>query len=136
MASPSRSSRATSTRFLPLLALSGLLLLWGCDGEDEAEPVGQELGGSVAHLAQCSDWNGATHEEKLATIEELRSQVNREDAGVTSAELSDGRALDALDGGCSRIGSDGFRLHIIYARAAAFEPLRKIASGEAETPQD
>jgi hypothetical protein len=115
--------------------LAGVAALAGCGSQSEAgesgsEAVGQELGGSVAPLAQCSDWNAATAEERLATIEDIRSQVNREDAGVTASALDDERALEVLDGGCANPGSDSYRLHILYARAAAFEPLRRVAEGE------
>jgi hypothetical protein len=99
-----------------------------------AEPVGQELGGSVAPLAQCSDWVGASEAEKLATIEDIRSQVNRQDAGVRSSELSDERALEVLDNGCDLPEARSYRLYILYSRAAAFEPLREIAEGEAPPP--
>jgi hypothetical protein len=140
VSSPSRPKPTARSGAPPVLALVAALALGGCGEEGKAaagaEPVGQELGGSVAHLAQCSDWNGASRPEKLATIAEIRSQVNREDAGVTASELSDQRALETLDSGCSRVGSDSFRLHIMYARAAAFEPLRRIAEGEAEPSPD
>ena len=134
MASPNRPKQLHSVH-TTLLALAGSVVLAGCGSESQAgesgvEPVGQELGGSVAHLAQCADWSGASHDQKLATIEEIRSQVNREDAGVTASALSDDRAMDVLDNGCAAPASESFRLHIMYARAAAFEPLRKIAEGE------
>ena len=121
--------------------MAGALALVACGSqssadESEAEPLGQELGGSVAHLAQCSDWVEGTRAEKLATIEEIRSQVNREDLGVTASELSDERAMEVLDNGCAQPYADGYRLHIMYGRAAAFEPLRKVAEGETEPPAD
>jgi len=105
-------------------------------GESEAEPLGQELGGSVAQLAQCSDWVEGTQAEKLATIEDIRSQVNREDAGVTASSLSDERALEVFDNGCAQPYAGGYRLQVMYARAAAFEPLREVAEGEFEAPPD
>ena len=128
--------RASRPALWALAAVAGALLTVGCGdesnaGETEAEPLGQELGGSVAHLVQCSDWTEGSPEEKLATIEEIRSQVNREDAGVTASELSDEQALEVFDNGCSLPTASGYRLHVMYARAAAFEPIRKIAEGEA-----
>lgn len=129
---PLRRSRAL--RITALAALAALSAA-GCGAESsadekEAEPVGQELGGSVAFLAQCSDWVEGTRDEKLATIEEIRSQVNREDAGVTSSELSDEQAMQVFENGCSRPYAGGYRLHIMYARAAAFEPLREVVEGD------
>ena len=116
-----------------LATLAGSLLLAGCgDGDTadgEAEPVGQELGGSVAQLVQCRDWLGATDAQRVATIEDIRSQVNREDAGVTASALSDDEALEVFDNGCDQPYATGFRLHVLYARAAAFKPLREIAEG-------
>lgn len=133
MVSRIKSIQATR-RALIALAAAGALAAPGCGGDaganDEAEPVGQELGGSVAPLAICSDWTGASEGEKLATIEDIRSQVNREDAGVTASELTDERALEVFDRGCSDPTRASYRLHILYSRAAAFEPLRRIADGE------
>lgn len=126
-----------------ILATAGAIALAGCgdsgsDGSAEAgaEPVGNELGGSVAPLAQCSDWLQATEAEKLATIEEIRSQVNREDAGVTSSELSDEDAMEVFDNGCDESYAQGFRLHVMYARAASFKPIQDIAEGKVEPPTD
>ncbi|MDQ3759125.1 MAG: hypothetical protein M3331_04190 [Actinomycetota bacterium] len=124
-----------------ILAAAGALALAACGSdssadESGAEPVGQELGGSVAQLAQCSDWVEGTRAEKLATIEDIRSQVNREDAGVTASELSDERAMEVFDNGCAQPYAGGYRLQVMYGRAAAFEPLREVAEGEAEPPAD
>ena len=132
--------RRSSALRITLLAAVATLAAAGCGSESSAdekaaEPLGPELGGSVAFLAQCSDWVEGTQDEKLATIEEIRSQVNREDLGVTASELSDEQAMEVFDNGCSRPYASGYRLHIMYARAAAFEPLREIVEGDAE-PQD
>ncbi|HYH62889.1 MAG TPA: hypothetical protein VD766_13560 [Solirubrobacterales bacterium] len=125
-------------RVAAVLALS-IAALAGCGdsgGDDEAgaEPVGQELAGSVSQLASCSDWDGATEAEKLATIEDVRSQVNAEDSGVESIPLTDDQAMEVFDNGCDRPEAQGFRLYLLYARAVAFQPLRDIASGEVEAP--
>jgi hypothetical protein len=117
------------------LALLAAALVGGCgsdDGEPSGadEPVGQELGGSVAPLAQCRDWVEATEAEKLATIEDIRSQVNREDAGVESSSLTDSEAMEVFENGCDEVRALGYRLHVMYARAAAFKPLQEIAEGE------
>jgi hypothetical protein len=117
-----------------LATLASSLLLAACgDGDSaggDAEPVGQELGGSVAQLVQCRDWLGGSEPQKLATIADIRSQVNREDAGVTASALTDAEAMEVFDNGCDEAYTAGFRLHVLYARAAAFKPLREIAEGE------
>ena len=95
----------------------------------EADAVGQQLGGSVAQLAQCRDWNAGTEAQRVATIEDIRSHVNLEDTGVEASELSDAEAMEVFDNGCDEPAADGYRLHVMYARAAAFKPLRDIAAG-------
>lgn len=133
---PTGRRRAPAGR-VALLAAAALALA-GCGADDgsggegsaaEAEPVGEELGGSVAQLAQCSDWVGASEAAKLATIEDIRSQVNREDAGVTASALSDAEAMEVFDNGCDEPSAASYRLHVMYGRAAAFKPLRDIAEG-------
>lgn len=131
-----RNPGPISTRLASAVLAGALgLALVACGDSDEsedAEPVGQELGGSVAQLVQCRDWAGASEAQMLATIEDIRSQVNREDAGVTTSELSDDEAMEVFDNGCEEARAAGFRLHVMYARAAAFKPLREIAEGTAE----
>jgi hypothetical protein len=127
------ADRASAPLGLAALAAVGSLVLSACGDareSEDAEPVGQELGGSVAALVQCRDWVEATEAEKLATIADIRSQVNREDAGVTTSELSDEEAMEVFENGCDEPYAAGFRLHVMYARAAAFKPLREIAEGE------
>ena len=135
MKPPGRPTAPAEPRLgLGLSALACILTMGSCgnqtdDTEDPARPVGQELGGSVAQLVQCRDWVGATDEQKLATVADIRSQVNREDAGVSASELSDDEAIEVFDNGCDEPAAAGYRLHILYARAAAFKPLREIAEG-------
>jgi hypothetical protein len=128
------SARRTNAALLATAALTLALVAPGCgDGDDDsAEPVGEELGGSVAQLAQCSDWAGATEEQRLATIEDIRSHVNQEDSGVTASELTDDEAMEVFDHGCANPSAGSFRLYVMYARAAAFEPLREVAEGDAQ----
>jgi hypothetical protein len=100
----------------------------GSDGdasEGRAKPLGQLLAGSVAHLAQCKDWVGGSRERKLATIEDIRAQVNRRDTGIEAPPLSDEEALGLFDRACSNSFARSFRLYAVYARAAAFAPLTR-----------
>lgn len=122
------------------LAAAGAIALAGCgdsaSDDGEAEPVGNELGGSVAPLAACSDWLTASDEEKVATVEDIRSQVNREDAGVTASALTNEEAIEVFDNGCDQPYAQSFRLHVLYARAASVKPLQDIAEGNVEAPTD
>jgi hypothetical protein len=99
------------------------------DASGDAKAVGQELGGSVAQLAQCRDWVEGTEAQRLATVEDIRSHVNLEDTGVEASELTDDEAIEVFDNGCDEPAAEGYRLHVMYARAAAFKPLRDIAEG-------
>jgi hypothetical protein len=128
------SARRNSCAPFATAAVTLAVLAPGCGDEDDpdAGPVGQELGGSVAQLAQCSDWRDADPDQRLATIEDVRSHVNQEDSGVTASELTDEEAQAVFDHGCARPGSDGYRLYVMYARAAAFKPLQDVAEGETD----
>lgn len=122
---------------LVAVAVVAALAIGGC-GDDEgaataesrgestaAEPLGEELGGSVAQLAQCSDWVKGTEPEKLATIADIRSQVNRQDSAVEAPPLSDEEALELFDNACAEDFATGFRLYVLYARAAGFASLTR-----------
>ena len=136
--------RATETRpgarvLLALIAATVSLIVASCgSGDDEpaasaetdasaaageAEPLGEETAGSVAQLAQCRDWVRGDEAEKLATIADIRSQVNLQDSGLDAPALSDDEAMELFDGACSAPYAQGFRLYILYARGAAAAPL-------------
>lgn len=128
--------RATTSGTAALLLA---LFLPACgSGEEEpaAEPVGESLAGSVAQLAECHDWLEASEEEKLATIEDVRSHVNLEGGtGLSAPELSDEEALEVFDTGCSRPTAYNYRLYKMYTRAVAFQPLKDIAEGKTPLPE-
>jgi len=113
--------------------LLGALVLGGCgdeaDGgastERDVKPLGELLAGSVAPLAQCKDWVGGPRDRKLVTIDDIRSQVNRRDTGVTSPPLSDEEALQLFDRACANRYARSFRLYVLYARAAGYAPLTR-----------
>ena len=88
-----------------------------------AEPLGPKLGGSVATLADCGDWHGGPRDRKLATIADIRSQVNRDDTGIEAPPLSDSEAMQLFDRECAQSYAKGFRLYVLYARAAGWAPL-------------
>jgi hypothetical protein len=101
----------------------------GCGNTDEAtttEPV-QGVGGvrvgSVSYLAQCRDWVAGTEEQRLATIADIRGQINTGDPGVENPTLSDDEASELFDNACSHDYAAGFRLYKLYFRASAYEPL-------------
>lgn len=108
-------------------AVAAALAFGACGGEQTvaapAKPLGKPLGGSVAQLANCGDWDGGARARKLATIRDIRNQVNRDDSGIDSPPLSDEESLKLFDQECAQPYAKGFRLYVIYARAAGFADL-------------
>ncbi len=90
---------------------------------EEVSGVGQERAGSVAALAQCSDWNEGTEEEKLATVTDIRAQLNQAGADGPTPSLPEQEAYDLFERACANDYAAGFRLYKVYARAAAFSSL-------------
>lgn len=93
------------------------------------EAVGEMTAGSVASLVECRDWNGANQKQKLATIEDVRSQQNREDPGITEPELTDQEAEDLFNHACEPAYAQGFRLYKLYAHADGFIELKREIDG-------
>jgi hypothetical protein len=119
---------APTFRRLILVAAFAAAAVAGCgDGDGtsdgDAEAVGEVRVGTVAPLAQCRDWLGADADERIATIEDIRRQVNTGDLEHENAELTDEQAADVFDGACENDFAAGFRLYKLYYRAAAFQPL-------------
>jgi len=109
------------------LAAAGLLAACGSDsaanGGEEVTGVGQEVAGSVAALAQCRDWVEGNRAERLATIHDIREQLNQTGGGEPTSDLGDQQAYAVLQRACRQDFAAGFRLYKLYARAAAFQPL-------------
>lgn len=142
----SHTARSAELRVAALTTLAALALTTGCGGAGQpaaapppspkppdggivdissTEPVGEMTAGSVASLVECRDWNGATSEQQLATVADVRSQINLEDSGITAPALTDEEALEFFDGSCEPSYAQGFRLYKLYARAAGFIELRR-----------
>jgi hypothetical protein len=118
-------ARASATA-LALVLIAGALAGCGGDagGEDPpAHGVGGEVGGSVAALAQCRDWNAGTEAERQATIADIRSSLTPQSQEESGTSLSDERAYELFEHSCAADFAQGFELYKLYARAAAFAPL-------------
>jgi hypothetical protein len=128
--SPGASRRAFRAAAVAVALSLGLAACGGgsdddAAGERKVKPLGEILAGSVAPLAQCKDWVGGARDRKLATIDDIRNQVNRRDTGIESPALSDEEALGLFDRACSNSYAKSFRLYVLYARAAGFAPLER-----------
>lgn len=126
-----------------LLVIALSLALGGCGSEEPSQarqdqerpdepidisgtdPVGQMIGGSVAPLATCADWKGASEAEGLATIADIRAQLSAQDSGISAPELTDEEAGELFDNACRPSWAAGFRLYKLYARAVGFVELKR-----------
>ena len=110
-----------------IVALAVAVSASGCGEEaadqEEVQGVGPVKAGSVAAGAQCRHWNRGTEEEKLATIEDVRSQINLESGTVETQALTDEEALELFDHACAESFAAGLKLYKLYAQRAGFQPL-------------
>jgi hypothetical protein len=121
-----KTDHRASAFALALVLLAAALIGCGGDatGQDPAaRGVGQEVGGSVAALAQCRDWNAGTEAEKQATIADIRSSLTPQSQAESGTALSDERAYELFEHSCAEEFAQSFQLYKLYARAAAFAPL-------------
>ncbi len=86
--------------------------------------------GSVASLVECRDWNDANEAQRLATIADVRSQINLVDSGIEAPALTDEEATQVFDRACQPGWAQGLRLYKLYARAAGWVEMKRIAEGE------
>ncbi len=107
---------------IPLVAVT----LAGCGGSDD----GDSSGGGPAQLdqpielADCTDWEEGTVQERLGTIRQIRIFIGGPVPGTggTGITLDDEKAYDLFEEACSHSVAQGFTLYKIYVRAAAFNP--------------
>jgi hypothetical protein len=108
------------------LAAGVIALLAGCGGDTSGGPPeegGSPVLGAPINLADCTDWNEGTPDERLGTIEQIRNFVGQPASGTgsgTGVVLDDERAYDLFETACEPEYARGFRLYKLYSRAAAF----------------
>jgi hypothetical protein len=105
---------------LALAVVALALAACGSGKDPQPQPVGEKLVGSVAQMATCSDWNKGTRAQRIATIHDIRQQINLKDSAVQTPELSDHAAYEVLHNTCERNFAGSFRLYKLYARATGF----------------
>ncbi|MGH2923696.1 MAG: hypothetical protein ACRDKH_06690 [Solirubrobacterales bacterium] len=106
-------------------ALVATLAFAGCGGEDDATSGGSGEGIQLSapiNLADCTDWNEGSVEERLGTIASIRDYTGGDVAGAGAAGrvLPDDRAYDLFENYCENEFARGFKLYKLYGRAAAF----------------
>jgi hypothetical protein len=116
------------TRALAAAALVAAIVGCGSDSSQPPRPgAGPNVGASI-NLADCRDWEQATVEERLGTLEQLEVFAGGQVLGGsasnpeanTGAVVDDEKAYDLLDGACGAPYAQGFKLYKLYQRAAAF----------------
>jgi hypothetical protein len=119
-------------RYLPIgaatVALMVAALAAGC-GSSSNQPVAQggpHLGQSL-ELADCTDWEQGSTEDRLGTIAQLRGFAGGpvvgggpNPASGTGKVLDDKQAYSLLDSYCKNDFARGFKLYKLYERAASF----------------
>lgn len=113
---------ATAAVVAAILVLSA----GGSAGSESDEPpvgVGQVRAGSVASLAQCSDWVEGTEDQRQVTIGDIHDQLNQAGADGPTPDLPAEDAYALFERACANDYAAGFRLYKLYARAGAFSTL-------------
>jgi predicted small secreted protein len=111
-------------RLIAAIAAAAALLA-GCGGDTSEGPSG-DVGPALAapiNLADCTDWNNATPDERLGTIDQIHNYVGGPAPGTgtgTGAVLDEDTAYDLFERACEPEYARGFRLYKLYSRAAAF----------------
>jgi hypothetical protein len=118
-----------ASKALAVLALAAVAAVAGCGSGSSTQPrigVGPNVGQPI-NLADCSDWNQASTEERLGTIHELKGFAggpvvgnNASSPSGTGAVLDDKKAYELFDNYCKADFARGFKLYKLYERAAAF----------------
>jgi hypothetical protein len=106
--------------------LIGLILV-GCGGSDDGGDADSGTPASLDNpieLADCTDWEEGSVQERLGTIRQIRTFIGGPVPGTggTGVTLDDDKAYDLFEDACSASIAQGFTLYKIYVRAAAFNP--------------
>jgi hypothetical protein len=101
----------------------------GCGGGSGTQPqvdVGPNVGSPI-NLADCHDWNQSDTAQRLGTLQQLKKFAGGPVVGNNAsapagrgAVLDDKKAYDLLSAACRHQFAAGFRLYLLYQRAASF----------------
>jgi hypothetical protein len=114
-------------RIAATLVFAGLVA--GCGSSGSSAPqsgAGPSIGAPI-ELADCTDWEQASTDQRLGTIDQLKDFAGgpvvgggSNPASGTGAVLTDDQAYDLLDNYCQQDYARAFKLYKLYERAAAF----------------
>lgn len=108
-------------------ALLVTLALAGCGGDtsgNESSGAGVDVGEPI-NLADCTNWNEASVEERLGTIGQIEQFTGGPIAGTEGSgrTLDEQDAYDMFERACEPDYARAFKLYKLYGRAAAFQSL-------------
>lgn len=107
----------------------------GCGDDSQSGTPQGEVGGPTIgapiQLADCTDWQDASVEERLGTIAQIRNFAGGPvgTGNLRGATIDDDKAYEVMENFCENEFARGFRLYKIYTRAAAFGGLESGAEG-------
>jgi hypothetical protein len=113
-------ARPAGAALVAMLALS-VAACGGSSGDPPESGAGPALAAPI-NLANCADWKEASVDQRLATIEQIKTFVGGPVAGTegSGGVLDDDRAYDLFENYCGEELARGFKLYKLYSRAAAF----------------
>jgi hypothetical protein len=101
----------------------------GCGGGPNTQPqvdVGPSVGNPI-NLANCHDWNESDTAQRLGTLHQLKDFAGGPVVGNNAsapagrgAVLDDKKAYELLTNACKQQFAAGFKLYLLYQRAASF----------------
>jgi hypothetical protein len=103
------------------------VLAAGCGDSEDASDSGSSALGSpevqtTARETDCTDWNGATVEERQIIVEAIAEFEGGAPTGTPGRTLPDDEAYELFQRFCEKDYAIAFKLYKIYVRAAAFQP--------------
>lgn len=106
------------------------------DVAEGVEPLGEMRAGSVAQLAECSDWVDGSVERKRATVVDIREQLSGGGTIEGRPSISDQDAYDTFERACANDFAARFQLYKIYFRANAFNDFDPTQFTQPEPPTE
>lgn len=98
-------------------------ILAGCGEGGDGAPSGSPISlDEPVQLADCTDWNEGSVDERLGTLKQIENFAGGSVPGTggRGVLLDQDRAYDLFEEACSNSIAQGFTLYKIYVRAAAF----------------
>jgi hypothetical protein len=105
-----------------VLAVAAAIFAAGCGGGSPAVEVSGVGVNPELRLADCTDWENSSTEERLVTLQQLQnfSGGQADTPAGRGPKLGEDQGYDLLETYCERDSARAFKLYKLYERAAAF----------------